>query len=102
MALMTGVASHLHLDCLVLLVDVHGHLDHLSCGVFVWVVITIRRTADMAEITLDAKRHINLLHHRHQVIGGDVLEYLDILEAMPSGFRFGLGFLRQTNTDQKG
>ena len=54
------------------------------------LVVSFRLAGDVAGIALYAERGRDELHCGHQLVGGDVLEFGDVLKNLSGGFYFGL------------
>lgn len=81
---MTGVTGHGVLAVEVSFVDVEDHLDHPTCGEFLWLVVLLE-LIDVAIIAFHAKRSGDESHGWLELSSGKVFEYLDVLEALLGG-----------------
>ena len=99
---MTRITTDPALPIEILLVDGEHHLHHFSRGLFGLLVILLESVMNVAELALDSERSGDELHGRKQIVGGNVLQYLHILECFPSCPVFLFGGLQGRRQAQRG
>jgi hypothetical protein len=66
----------------VLFVDGHHHADHFARRDFGFLVVLFECPANVAVFALDAERRRDKLHRWDDLIGGDALKCLNVLELL--------------------
>ena len=91
---MAGVAGDLAMSVEIVLVDGHHHRHHLARDQLWLLIILIKMILNVTETTLHSQRRGYELHGRNQLVRRNVLQYLNILESLPSSYRCALGSWR--------
>jgi hypothetical protein len=77
------------------LVDGELHFHHFSRGLLFFFVVFVPVVFEVTELAINAEGAGNELHRGDQLVGGNVLEDLNVLELLGGGFRDGR-FLSQS------
>lgn len=89
-------AGRLAFEGLLVLIEVGDEQDHRSRGYLEFLIVFVPTRVvsidHVAGIAFDTKGFVELVHHRDQLVGGQIFEHLDVLELLSGGFGFG-GFL---------